>query len=696
MLVEKRNNIKAKSRKLLSRFQQKLADWAIPYYTRFSIYEIITGLIVGLAAVFFHKTIHLLTELFFEYGKGKLVFLGGAAVIVIPVIGMLIQSLMTYLDPRTAKKKGVSEVIKAVAQRGGYIKFRTTLFHFLAPAINIGSGGTVGPEGPAAQLGGGLASKISQLLGLSDKRRRMFTAAGAGAAIAAVFNTPLGGIFFAIEIILLNDFHASSFSALILASVSASAVSRIFLGNESAFTFVHTTIDSYSDFYLYIILGVFAGLLSLAYIRYSDSVDHLFRKVIKRKIPLWLSMASVGLLVGVSGYFYKDIFGIGYHAINSILANGISWQVVLILLTLKFVLVPLILHSGGFGGVFAPTLFMGACFGYLFAAGMNSAFDMTLNPTVYTLVGMGAVLGGINTIPISSILIIFEMAKDYSFILPLMLAVVISTTIVQLVIKGSVHIKHLEAEGFSVVQGRRSEILKSIKVEEVMQKDVVLISEETPLPVLVRKLIDSHHGTFFTVDKDGCLTGAISENEIRPIITEYEQVKNVLIAKDIARKNIVRVFTSDDLDHVLKLFGSRNVDEFPVVSKEQPNKVIGTVWREDVIAAYNRESLKYNLADGLANELKRVDSDTVSEVAKGYLIVEKRVKPEFAGKTLSELKLRNKYGLEVLMIKRASSLFEEDPEETEIIVPKPDYVIHKNDILVLFGAEESIRQTQSW
>jgi len=694
--MAKKNSIKKKSGILLASFQQKLADMAIPDYTRFSIYAIFMGLIVGLAAVFLHKTIHLFTELFFNDGKEKLFFLGGAAVIVIPVIGMLLQSLMTYMDPHTAKKKGVSEVIKAVAQRGGFIKFRTTVFHFIAPAINIGSGGTVGPEGPAAQLGGGLASKISHLLGLSDKRRRMFTAAGAGAAIAAVFNTPLGGIFFAIEIILLNDFQASSFSALILASVSASAVSRIFLGNTSAFTFVHTTINSYSDFYLYIILGVFAGLLSLSYIHYSDSVDHLFRKVIKKRVPLWLSMSAVGLLVGISGYFYKDIFGIGYHAINSILSNGISWQVVLILLVLKFILVPLILHSGGFGGVFAPTLFMGACFGYLFAAGMNSAFGMTLNPTVYTLVGMGAVLGGINTIPISSILIIFEMAKDYSFILPLMLAVVISTTIVQLVIKGSVHVKHLEAEGFSIVHGRRSEILKSIKVEEILEKEVALIPEETPLPVLVRKLMESHHRTFFTVDKDECLTGAISENEIRPIITEYEQVKNVLIAKDISRKNIVRVFPSDDLDHVLKLFGSRNVEEFPVVSKENPNKVIGSVWREDVIAAYNRESLKYNLADGLARELKQVNSTSVSEVAKGYLIVEKRVKPEFAGKTLSELKLRNKYGLEVLMIKRSSSLFEEDPDDTEIIVPQPDYVIHKNDILVIFGSEESIKKARDW
>ena len=222
-----------KLRKLRRIFQNRLSNIAIPDYTLFSFYAVLTGALAGLAAVFFHHSIDFFNRLFFEQTTEGLFFLGTAAVIVLPALGMLIQSIMIYTSPIISKRRGVSEVIKSVALRGGYIPLRTTIFHFFAPVICIGSGGTVGPEGPAAQLGGGVASKMGNLLGLSDARRRMFTAAGSGAAIAAIFNTPLGGIFFALEVVLLNDFQSPTFSALILASVTASAISRIFLSGNS-------------------------------------------------------------------------------------------------------------------------------------------------------------------------------------------------------------------------------------------------------------------------------------------------------------------------------------------------------------------------------------------------------------------------------------------------------------------------------
>ena len=164
----------------------------IPEYATFSFYAIFTGAVVGLAAVLFHESIIFITDLSFSNIPDYLIF-------IIPAIGMLILSIMTRLAPDTAKRKGVSEVIKAVALRGGYIPLRTTIFHFIAPVLCIGTGNTVGPEGPVAQLGGGLSSKIGSVLGISDARRRIFTAAGAGAVISAVFNSPLGGIFFALE-----------------------------------------------------------------------------------------------------------------------------------------------------------------------------------------------------------------------------------------------------------------------------------------------------------------------------------------------------------------------------------------------------------------------------------------------------------------------------------------------------------------
>jgi len=662
---------------------------AMPEYSVFSILAILTGVLVGLAAVLFHYLIHFFDHLFFDILLDKLIFIGAAVVIIIPLIGMIIQSLMIRFFPEIAKRKGVIDVIKAVATRGGYIPFRTTLFHTIAPAICIGSGGTVGPEGPAAQIGGGVASKLGQLFGLSDQRKRMFTAAGAGAAISAVFNTPLGGIFFALEVILLNDFHTATFSALILASVSASAISRIFLGDSPAFQFDSAAIGPYQDYYLFIILGIIAGVLSLLFIRYSSTVNNLFKKRLKKKYPQWLLMSVVGLIVGISGYFYNDVFGIGYDTINRVLSGSVMWQLAAILLVLKFILVPLILSSGGFGGVFAPTLFMGATFGYLFALSLNYFFGMSVDTTTFVLVGMGAVLGGINSIPISSILIIFEMTKDYHFILPLMLAVVISTTIVQWRLKGSIQAKHLEEEGFQLSSGRDVNILKSILVKDVMQPDIFMVPASLPVPSLISQLVEKPHNIVYVTNPKNKIIGIITDNEIRPIITEYDTLSKMLVANDIAIPNVVIVNENDNLDYVFKLLGSSSVHQFPV--SDNNGNIIGTITRQAVISAYNKATMKMNVRDSFATELRAIDKVNISKVADGYSIIEKNVPHSFIGKSMIDLRFRNTYGLEILMVKNKASILS-DSEEDKIIIPDPNYKFTPDDVLVLFGSDENIKK----
>jgi len=680
-----------KIRKIRVYLKEKVANLSIPDYTTFTVFAVITGIAAGLAAVFFHESIVFFNKLFFKQTAEGLFFLGTAAVILLPAIGMLIQAIMIIISPKTAEKKGVSEVIKAVALRGGYIPLKTTIFHFIAPVISIGSGNTVGPEGPAAQIGGGVASRLGFLAGFSDPRVRIFTAAGAGAAIAAIFNTPLGGVFFALEIVLLNDFQTPTFSALILASVTASAISRIFLGNESIFLFSTPEIGSYSFLYLYAILGLFAGIVSILFIRYSSAVEHLFRtKILKSKIPQWLAMVIVGLLVGVAGYFYKEIFGVGYIAINEILSGSITWKVILILLILKFVLVPLIIHSGGFGGLFAPSLFLGACFGYLFAITINSIWGLNLDTTTFVLVGMGAMLGGINTIPISAIMIIFEMTKEYSFILPLMLAVIISTTMVQIILKGSVHIKHLAEQGYEIKEGRETNLLRSIHVSDAKLDEIELIPDQTPLPELIAKVMESPHHTFYTVNIKGIITGTITETELRPIITEYDHLKDVIVASDVINPQVITISKDYDLDYVLNLFGKWNLDQFPVVDTESPNKILGAVSRQEVISIYNRESLKVNFASGLSKELKSIKHTATAKVATGYSIAELGVPKMFIGKTLVELKIRNKYGLEVLMIKQKKDFLTDVNSEAEIVTPDTEYKLKRTDTLVIFGLDEKI------
>jgi CIC family chloride channel protein len=673
--------------------QKKLAKITLPDYTTFSIFAVIIGALAGLASVVFHNSIEFFNKIFFEQTAEGLFFLGAAAVIVLPAIGMFVQAMMIKISPYIAEKKGVSEVIKSVALRGGYIPLRTTLFHFLAPVICIGSGGTVGPEGPAAQLGGGVSSKVCQLAGLSDNRRRVFTASGSGAAIAAIFNTPLGGVFFALEVILLNDFNAPTLSALILASVTASAISRIFLGNESVFTFGTPEIGGYDYIYMYAILGILAGLFSILFIRYSSGTGRVFRKKILNKgVPQWLIMVAVGLLVGLCGFYFKDIFGIGYTGINNILAGKIIWKVVLILFLLKFILVPLIINSGGFGGLFAPSLFMGACLGFLFATLANFLFNMNLDTTTYILVGMGAMLGGINSIPITAIMIIFEMTQEYSFILPLMLAVIVSTTISRLVLKGSVHIKHLEEQGYQISEGRESNVLKSILVKDIKLSQIELVPEQTKLPVLIEKMIQSPSNSFYTVNDSKKITGTITESELRPIMTEYENVKDFLVASDVARPQVLFVKNNDDLDSVLRMFGKLNLDNLPVIEDDESQRILGAINRQDILSIYNRESLKVNLADGLSKELKTIRETGASTVTAGYSIAEITVPVEFIGKSLAELKLRSNYGLEVLMIKHPNELFDESKEKELIISADPNYRLRREDKLVLFGRDENIEE----
>lgn len=669
---------------------------AFPEYTIFSFYAILIGVVAGLSSVSFHLSIEFFNNVFFEKTTEGLFFLGAAAVILLPVIGMFIQYLMITAAPDISKKRGVLEIIKSVALKSGYIPFRTTLFHFFAPVISIGSGGTVGPEGPAAQIGGGVASKLATILRVSDQRRRVFTAAGAGAAIAAIFNTPLGGVFFALEIVLLNDFQTATFSALILASVTASAVSRIFLGNESIFSFSVPHIGAYQYFYLFILLGLFCGLIAVMFLKYDNLTSIFFKKGILKRLPRWLTMVTVGLMIGVSGFFYKDIFGIGYSGINHILSNANTWQVVLVLFALKFILVPLTLNSGGFGGTFAPSLFMGACAGYLFSHIVTTVFGIPTDPTTYILVGMGATLGGINSIPLTAILMIFEMTREYSFILPLMLSVIVSSTIVQIVNKAPYHLKKLEKQGFHFTGGKEAAILKSISVDEVMQNNPVLVHQNASLQTVVSKLMESAHHIIYTIDDDGNLSGAISETHIRPLITEFDSLKESLIANDIADNRVTAITEKHDLDYALKILTRADIDELPVVSERNDKKVVGIISRQDVLSAYNKESLKSDLAEGLSREIRTLRELKISRIADGYAIIERKPRNDFVGKTLAELKLRNSYGLEVLMIKKSKELFDETESESRLVMPEFNYKIEEDDILVLFGTEEKIARTEDW
>jgi predicted transcriptional regulator len=287
------------------------------------------------------------------------------------------------------------------------------------------------------------------------------------------------------------------------------------------------------------------------------------------------------------------------------------------------------------------------------------------------------------------------MTKDYSYILPLMLAVVSSTMFVQITLKNSIHLLSLTRQGYRLSEKRSVNVLKSIFTEEILRKEINLIPEETKIAALVNKLSEVPHSIFYLYDKDNKITGYITETELRPIISEYEHIQSVLVVRDIAQTNIVKIFDSDDLDHVMKVFENRDVDELPVFSLNNPDVVIGSVWRKDVISMLNKENLKHNLAEGFAKELKTIGAGIQSKVADGYSIIEIVPRRDFIGKSLSLLRLRNRYGLEVLLIKKPRHGYMSESGD-KLIIADPNYKIESDDILVLFGPDDKIAETKQW
>ncbi len=661
----------------------------LPQYTEFVISAVLVGAIAGLAAVLFHNAIEFFRTLFFSRTQQVIGFLGSLRIILLPALGMLLQSAMISLWPELAKQKGVIEVIKAVALRGGYIPLRVTLFQMIAPAICMGSGGTVGPEGPAAQIGAGVASRMGHALRLADHARRIFTAAGSGAAIAALFNTPLGGVFFAIEIALLNDLQAGTFSALLLASVTASTISRVLVGNDVAFVVEQIAIGSYRHIFLYGLLGLCAGVLSVAYLRYAESLHRPLQKMLKR-FPRWAVMSCVGLLVGLCGFFFYDIIGIGYAGVNNVLRGYTVWYLAAILLALKFLLVPLTLEAGGFGGTFAPSLFLGAMLGFLFAACVNVLAPVTgvaAHAGTFTLVGMGAVLAALNSVPLAAIMIIFEMTNDYSFILPLMLGVVCSTLVTHATFRESLHSRKLRKAGYMLKAGHEVSLLQRLQVRDVMRRgDIVRIKESSPYHEVIKTCIESTHEAFYTIDANGKINGTIALSDLRKAFAEYEDFKEspLLLARDIAAPRVTVVSENDHLDDVIGLFCDETPDEFPVISAREPDKILGSIRKQDIVRAYNEESLKQNLTKGVARGLRTLEKFRRVAVAEGYSVIELEVPDAFVGKTLAALKLRNRFKVEVVLILPAAHAFAHETSR-QPIMPGAGYTLRKGEVMILFG-----------
>ena len=505
-----------------------------------------------------------------------------------PMLGGLFIGLICKYFPNAVKENGVHKVMYAVALNDGKVRKRTIASCAVTSSITIGSGGSAGREGPTVQIGAAVGSTIGQLLHLSTERMRVLVGCGAAAGIAASFNAPLAGVLFALEIIL-GDFAIHTFSPIIIASVIGTVTGRALEGNEVTFNVpVHELVHP-TEIIFYLALGMLCGIVARLFTFMYFYVQQIFEE--KFNMPDLYKPAIGGLIVGMVSIFMPQILGNGYDVMEQALTGQMFWGLAFLLVFMKIICTSITLGSGGMGGVFAPSLFIGAMVGTAFGSSVHFIFPtLSASAETYSVVGMGAVAGAVMQAPLTNILMLFELTNDYTLILPIMATCIAASYTYQRFTKHSIYMQYLLNKGINIRHGRETSIMNSIKVQDVMSTDITTIAQEMPFRKILETISYSKNFYFPVLDNKGDMTGILSFSDIREVIFE-EQLGDLLVAGELANTKVYSLTPQQNLNEAMEIFSQLDVDQLPVVRSEDKLKVIGMLTRGDMMASYNRAIL---------------------------------------------------------------------------------------------------------
>jgi CIC family chloride channel protein len=568
-----------------------------------------------------------------------------------------------------------------VARRGGVIRPRVVAVTTLASALTIGSGGSAGREGPIVQIGAAIGSAIGQLLRLPARQVRTLVGCGAAAGIAATFNAPIAGALFAAEVILL-DFATARLTPIVISSVVATVVSRAVLGDSPSFAAPDWELVSPWELLAYGVLGIGAGFVGVGFGSALHAAERVFERL---PVPDPVKPAIGGLLVGAIGAQLPYVFGSGYGTVNAALEGQLGIGVLALLLVAKMAATSFTLGSGATGGVFAPALFLGAVAGGAFGGGVHLLFPATsASSGAYALVGMGAVLSATSHAPITAIIMIFELTRSITIIPPLMTSCVIATLVASTLRRESIYTRKLVERGVDILAEKDPNVLRSLRVRDLVDRDAERVPADAPFQEVLDLVVRSPHSEFFVVDRDGRLCGAISVTGLRRLLFEEEALRHVVVAADLLETGRPTLRESDDLDSALQLLSSTGVAELAVVAEDDPTRLIGALHERDVLEAYHREMLERDLAGGLTTRVGLADRGGAMDLGSGFVLAEVEAPRAFAGRSLREIDLRVRHGVQVLLLR--------DVGADTMRVPTPDDRVQLGDVLVVAGPEEAVKR----
>jgi CIC family chloride channel protein len=498
--------------------------------------------------------------------------------VLVPTAGALFSGYLLFRSFPNARGSGIPQTKFALFIRDGYISIRTVLGKFLCCSISLASGIALGREGPSVQIGAGIASVIGRRFGLSPSNVRALVPVGCSAALAAAFNTPIAAVLFSLEEIL-GNFHAPVLGSIVLSSATSWMVLHLILGDQPLFHTPAYELVNPFELVIYAILGVVGGLGSVCFVKLLLHLRVWFRKL--PKSTLWVQPAMGGLAVGLIGWFIPEVLGVGYNYVDLVLGGDVPIKTVALLALLKIVATPVCYSSGNAGGIFGPSLFVGAMIGGAVGGVAHTLFPaVTASPGAYALVGMGAAFAGIVRTPMTSVIMIFEMTRDYAIIVPLMIANMISFAISRLLQPEPIYEALALQDGVHLPTSEARREFGGVRVGEIMDRDAQPMPPETNVEQ-AKTFLDEACINSWPVGTGCCVDGVVS-------VQQVQNADHILTVRDLiaGHDRYAHAHSDHEVTYVLDRMRNEGLNALPVVSRANIHELQGVVTLAGILASY--------------------------------------------------------------------------------------------------------------
>ena len=602
-----------------------------------------------------------------------------------PAAGGFVGGLILRAFFRGGETHGISEMIEVVSLGRRSVRMRPALARVGSSIAVIATGGSEGREGPIIQIGAAMASSLSRRLKLSPERVRILTACGMAAGVAGAYNTPIAATLFVLEVVV-GSFSMTLFGPAVVSAVLSTVLVRFVLGDEPVYRVAPFHLESVFELLPFAVIGLLAGPCSALFVRSLRMARKLFAAT---RLSPPLAMALGGAIVGVLGIFLPEVWGNGFEGTNRILRGNPTLLFLLLVLAGKIIATSATIGSGGVGGVFTPSLLVGAALGGMIAKLTHLAVPGLEAPVGgYALLGMGGLLAGITRAPLLAVIMIFELTQNTAVILPMMVVSVLAIVAAKALEQDSIYVQSLRAAGIVWEQTPEATSLSSLKVSDVMRTDVKLVPRNLPLADIVATFLNTRSLYLYVGDEEGRLLGVVDLHDIKEMLPERD-ISSLVIAEDLVSE-IPFVTPAEPLTSVNEKLWFRDLGQLPVVDSPESRRFLGIVSRRDLLGAFDREILQRNRLTARVRFGDDLSQVGYFDLPEQHRLLQVDVPPEIAGQTVAEASLRQRFGVSVLAVKR---LTRQGVERR--FVPGPGDRLEAGDVLIVLGTDEAISRLRS-